>query len=63
VSDAPITRTTLPETKPGTELRTLAAVYRFILDCHAKKKAARPGGHGEAKGAKNDRPANPILPT
>jgi len=63
VTDAHIVRTPPPETTSGTELDALAAVYRFVLDCHAKKKAARPGGPDEAKGAKNDRLAKPILPT
>jgi hypothetical protein len=27
---------------PEAELNVLANVYRFILDCHAKKKAAEP---------------------
>jgi hypothetical protein len=31
-------------TTPQAELNALCAVYRFILDCHAKKKGTRPGG-------------------
>ena len=36
------------DTTPETELNALAAVYRFILDCHAKKMAAElaPGSDG-----------------
>ena len=35
-----------PDTTPETEVATLAAVYRLLLDQHAKKKAARPSGAG-----------------
>jgi hypothetical protein len=28
------------DTTPESELSTLANVYRFVLDCHAKKEAA-----------------------
>jgi hypothetical protein len=35
----------------------LANVYRFILDCHAKKEAAHPAAPNEAKGPKDARPA------
>ena len=31
-----------PDATPEAELNVLANVYRFILDCHAKKKAAEP---------------------
>ena len=35
------------------ELAALAAVYAFILECHAKKKAAEAsGGEDDGKGAK-----------
>jgi hypothetical protein len=37
------------------ELAALAACYRFILDCHAKKKAARPGGPDDARKDKDAR--------
>jgi hypothetical protein len=30
------------ELSPGAELDALAAVYSFILDCHAKKKEGGP---------------------
>lgn len=39
------------------EINTLASVYCFILDSHAKKKGARPGAPDDAKGPKNDRAA------
>jgi hypothetical protein len=32
-----------PDALPDAELSTLAAIYRFVLDCHAKKEATRPG--------------------
>ena len=35
-----ITYASRPEATPEGELSALAAVYRFILDCNAKKKAA-----------------------
>jgi hypothetical protein len=41
MSDAPhIIYTQRADTTAETELNALAAVYRFILDCHAKKVAA-----------------------
>jgi hypothetical protein len=40
VTDAPIAPVPRPETTPEEELSALAAVYRFILDCHARKGAA-----------------------
>jgi hypothetical protein len=43
MSDAPhIIYTQRADTTAETELNALATVYRFILDCHAKKKAAEP---------------------
>lgn len=45
-----------PDTTHETEICALGNVYRFILDCHAKKEAAplqsRPD---DAKGFENDR--------
>jgi hypothetical protein len=38
-----------PRTRTAAELDALAAVYRFILDCHEKKKAARPGDPADMK--------------
>ena len=38
---------------PEAEISTLTNVYRFILDCHAKNKAARPDGtYEKEKGGK-----------
>jgi hypothetical protein len=48
--DSPrITYTSRPDATPQAELNVLANVYRFILDCHAKKKG------GPAKTALDDR--------
>jgi hypothetical protein len=40
---------------PEAELSALASVYRFILDCHAKKEAAPTSSPDAAKGFQNDR--------
>lgn len=47
------------DTTPEGETNALASVYRFVLDCHAKKKASRPGGPDDAEESKNDRTAEP----
>jgi hypothetical protein len=48
-----ITYTSRPDATPEAELNVLANVYRFILDCHAKKKAVEPApepdGHDGTK--------------
>ena len=36
--------TSLPDATPGSELDALVAVYAFVLEAHAKKKAAAPSG-------------------
>jgi hypothetical protein len=38
---------------PEAETSALAAVYKFVLDCHAKKKATRPGGPDDARKESN----------
>jgi len=42
---------------PDTEISALGNVYRFILDCHAKKNAAgmTSTNGDDAKGSVNDR--------
>ena len=40
-----------PDATPEAEIATLAAVYKFVLDCHAKKEATRPGSPDDAKEA------------
>ena len=42
MSNPPIFYTPRPDATPEGELNALASVYRFILDCHAKKIAAEP---------------------
>jgi hypothetical protein len=55
VSDPRIVYAPRPDVTPEGELNALATVYRFILDCHAEKKATRPGRPDSAKGgSKND---------
>ncbi len=61
--DSPrITYASRPGATAEAELNVLANVYRFILDCHAKKEAAHPAAPNEAKGPENARPARTILP-
>ena len=43
-----------PNATPETEISALAACYRFILDCHAKKEGARPGAPDDTKESKHD---------
>jgi len=44
------------EVTPGAELDTLAAVYRFILDCHAKQEGGPATAPTDAmKVSKHDR--------
>ena len=40
----------LPDTTPEKELDVLAVVYKFILDCHAKKNAAGTSGGDKVSG-------------
>jgi hypothetical protein len=49
MSSPRITYTSRPDATPEAESNVLANVYRFILDCHAKKKG------GPAKTALDDR--------
>jgi hypothetical protein len=52
-----------PDATVETEEQVLAAVYRFILDCHAKKKAGGIStGDDARKEIKNDSRATYILP-
>jgi len=44
MSSARITYTPRPDATPESELDALAAIYKFILECHASKKAADPTG-------------------
>ena len=44
ISEVEITYKPRPSISRETERNALCAVYRFILDCQERKKAARPGG-------------------
>ena len=48
--------TPCPDATLESEAAALASVYRFVLDCHAKKKAAGAGSNNvdEAKGSKHE---------
>lgn len=48
-----ITYAPRPDTTPETEISALGNVYRFILDCHAKKEAAPASRPDDAKEIKN----------
>jgi hypothetical protein len=56
-SKVPITYTSRPNATPEAELSALAAVYKFIFDCHAKKmgRPATSGPNDAMKGSKHDR--------
>ena len=45
--------TSRPDATPEAELNVLANVYRFILDCHAKKIAAEPDSCNDAAIVRN----------
>ena len=48
--DSPrMTYTPRPDATPEAEVNVLANVYRFILDCLAKKEAAEPDGRDGTK--------------
>jgi hypothetical protein len=48
-----ITYTSRPDATPEAELNVLANIYRFILDCHAKKIAAEPHSCNDAAIVRN----------
>jgi hypothetical protein len=48
-----ITYTSRPDATPEAELSVLANVYRFILDCHAKKMAVEPDSCNDAAIVRN----------
>lgn len=43
-----------PDTTPETEISALGNVYRFILDCHAKKEDTRPGAPNDGTKSKEN---------
>ncbi len=59
-----ITYTPRPDTTPETEISALGNVYRFILDCHAKKNAASvdSANGDDVKESKNESRRKDIIP-
>ncbi len=53
-----------PDTTPESELNTFASVYRFILNCHAKKEGGPATALDDAKARSSDdfRADKAILP-
>lgn len=43
-----------PDATPAAELSALANVYRFVLDCHAKKEDTRPGAPNDGTKSKEN---------
>ena len=57
-----ISYTPRADASPAVELSALSAVFRYVLDCHTKKEATRPGSPDDAmKVSRNDR-AKDIIP-
>ena len=52
--------TYVPRLEGEGELSALVWVYRFVLDCHAKKGGARPGAPDDGTEAKEDSADAPI---
>jgi hypothetical protein len=50
-----VTYTPRSDTSTELEAAALATVYRYILDCHAKKKVAEAGGGEDDVEGGNDR--------
>jgi hypothetical protein len=61
VSETRVVYKSRPDATPESEAQALAAVYRFVLDCHAKKKAGVRRAGDDGKENLHD-PAKPILP-
>ncbi len=51
-----------PDTTPETEISALANVYRFVLDCRAKKEATRPGSPEDAERRSDEIGAKASIP-
>ena len=58
MTSARVAYSSRPDAMPEGEINALASVYRFVLDCHTKKKGTGPGGHDDAEES-NDRTAEP----
>jgi hypothetical protein len=50
MSSPRITFASRPDATPEAEVNVRANVYRFILDCHAKKMAPEPDSRDDQKG-------------
>jgi hypothetical protein len=61
MSEARIVYTPRADVTSESEAVALAAVYRFLLDRHAKKMAAYPGGPDDAERRSNEIRANDII--
>jgi hypothetical protein len=61
MNNSRITYTPRPDATPEVELDALAAVYRFILDCHERKKAAPASRPDDAERSSSDG-ARTIIP-
>ena len=52
MSSPSVRRESLPETAQGVDVGALSNAYRYLLDCHAKRKAAKPtlpDGHNDVR--------------
>jgi hypothetical protein len=54
MNSAHITYTQRSDATSEDEVAALRNIYRFIIDCHAKKEATRSGSPDDAKEIKND---------
>ena len=55
MSSSRIAYATRSDTTAESEISTLVNVYRYVLNCPAKKEATRTGSPDDAKGSNNDR--------
>jgi hypothetical protein len=53
MTSARITINATPGITPQQARDTRARAWRYVFDCHAKKKATRPGGPDDGKETKN----------
>jgi hypothetical protein len=62
VSSSYITYVPHPDTKSEAELSALAAVYKFVMDCHAMKNpAASPSERGKHDGTTKEASADESI--
>jgi hypothetical protein len=54
VPDANIIYAPRADATPNTDLSALSAVYRFVLDCRARKEGPTPEASDAEKGSKHD---------